>query len=108
MPTFKFIISILFLILVASFAVNNMNSVPVVYYDYKLETHTLQLPLMVVIIIPFILGFILAWIMGIFSKLKLKSSVMKKNRALESMQEEMDRVMPHSSDADSPPVVKGR
>ncbi|MBT5632920.1 MAG: hypothetical protein HOJ13_09345, partial [Nitrospina sp.] len=54
MPAIKFILSILLLIVIASFAVKNMGSVEISYYDFKFQLHSIELPLMVVVVIPLI------------------------------------------------------
>jgi len=92
MPAIKFILSILLLIVIASFAVQNMGAVEISYYDLKLGLHTLELPLMVVLVIPLILGFLLAWFMGMFDRFKLKSTIRQQNRSISSMEEELERL----------------
>jgi uncharacterized integral membrane protein len=92
MPAIKFILSILLLIVIASFAVQNMDSVEINYYDLKLGLHTLELPLMVVLVIPLVLGFLIAWFIGIFDRFKLKSTIRQQNRSISSMEEELERL----------------
>lgn len=92
MPAIKFILFIFLLIVIASFAVQNMGSVEISYYDFKLQLHTLELPLMVMIVIPLILGFLMAWFMGLLDRFKLKSTIRKQNKSLSSMEEELDRL----------------
>jgi len=52
----------------------------------------LELPLMVVLVIPLILGFLLAWFMGMFDRFKLKSTIRQQNRSISSMEEELERL----------------
>ncbi len=92
MPAIKFVLSILLLIVIASFAVQNMDSVEISYYDLKLELHTIELPLMVVLVTPLILGFSMAWFMGMFDRFKLKSTIRQQNRSISSMEEELERL----------------
>lgn len=92
MPAIKFILSILLLIVIASFAVQNMGSVAISYYDFKFQLHTLELPLMVVVVIPLVLGFLIAWFMGMFDRFKMKSTIRKQNRSISSMEEELERL----------------
>ncbi|MBC8286062.1 MAG: LapA family protein [Nitrospinae bacterium] len=92
MPAIKFILSILLLIVIASFAVKNMGSVELSYYDLKLQLHLVELPLMVVLVIPLILGFLIAWFMGMFDRFKLKSTIRQQNRSIASMEEELERL----------------
>ncbi len=92
MPAIKFALSILLLIVIASFAVQNMDSAEISYYDLKLELHTVELPLMVVLVIPLVLGFLMAWFMGMSDRFKLKSTIRQQNRSISSMEEELERL----------------
>ncbi len=89
MPAIKFILFILFLIVVASFAVKNMASVGVSYYDFKFQVHTVELPLMVVMVVSLILGFLIAWFISIFDLFKLRTTIRKQNKSISSMEEEL-------------------
>ena len=80
------------LIVIASFAVQNMGSVAISYYDFKLQLHSIELPLMVVVVVPLVLGFLMAWFMGILDRFKLKSKLRKQNKSITSMEEELDRL----------------
>lgn len=92
MPALKFILSILLLIVIASFAVKNMGSVEISYYDFEFQLNSIELPLMVVVVIPLIVGFLIAWIMGVFDRFKLKSTIRRQNKSISSMEEELDRL----------------
>jgi uncharacterized integral membrane protein len=90
MPAIKFILSILLLIVIASFAVQNMDAVSIRYYDFKFQLHTLELPLMVVVVIPLIMGFLIAWFLGALEQFKLKTRIRKQNKSISSLEEELD------------------
>jgi uncharacterized integral membrane protein len=92
MPAIKFVLSILLLIVIASFAVKNMSSVEVNYYDLQLQLHSIELPLMVVLLIPLVLGFLIAWFMDLFDRFKLKSIIRQQNRSISSMEEELENL----------------
>ena len=92
MPAIKFILSILLLIVIASFAVNNMGSVEFDYYDLQLQLHSIELPLMVVLVIPLVLGLLIAWFMDLFDRFKLKSIIRQQNRSISSMEEELENL----------------
>lgn len=92
MPAIKFVLSILLLIVIASFAVKNMGSVELNYYDFKFQLHTIELPLMVVLVVPLILGFLIAWFMGLLDRFKLKSTIRKQKRSISSMEEELENL----------------
>ena len=92
MPAIKFVLSILLLIVIASFAVKNMGSVELNYYDLSLQLHTIELPLMVVLVVPLVLGFLIAWFMGLLDRFKLKSTIRQPKRSLSSMEEELENL----------------
>ncbi len=92
MSAIKFILSIVLLIVIASFAVQNMGSVEINYYDLKFQLHSIELPLMVMVVIPLVLGFFIAWFMGLFDRFKLKSTIRRQNKSITSMEEELDRI----------------
>jgi uncharacterized integral membrane protein len=90
MPAIKFVLCILLLIVIASFAVKNMGSVELNFYDLELQIHSIELPLMVVLVIPLVLGFLIAWFMGLFDRLKLKSTIRQQYQSISSMEEELE------------------
>ena len=90
MPAIKFVLSILLLIVIASFAVKNMGSVEFTYYDLQLQLHSIELPLMMVLVIPLVLGFLISWFMDLFDRFKLKSIIRQQNRSISSMEEELE------------------
>ena len=90
MPAIKFIVSIIILLVIASFAVKNMGTVEFNYYDLKLQLHLVELPLMVVLVASLILGFLIAWFMGIFAQFKLKSTIRQQNRYISTIEEEIE------------------
>ena len=92
MPAIKFVLSILLLIVIASFAVKNMGSVEFNYYDLQLQLHSIELPLMVVLVIPLVLGLLIAWFMDLFDRFKLKSIIRQQNRSICSMEEELENL----------------
>jgi uncharacterized integral membrane protein len=92
MPVIKFVLSILLLIVIASFAVKNMGSVELNYYDLQLQLHSIELPLMLVLVIPLVLGLLIAWFMDLFDRFKLKSIIRQQNRSICSMEEELENL----------------
>jgi uncharacterized integral membrane protein len=92
MQAIKFVLFILLLIVIASFAVKNLGSVELNYYDLQLQLHSIELPLMVVLVIPLVLGFLIAWFIGLFDRFKLKSTIRQQNRSTSSMEEELENL----------------
>ena len=90
MPAIKFILFILLLIVIASFAVQNMVAVGISYYDFEFQLQTIELPLMVVMLIPLLLGFLIAWVMGLSELFKLKSTIRRQNKSISSLEEELE------------------
>ena len=79
-------------ILIGSFAVQNMTSVEINYYDFHLNLHTLELPLVTVVMIPLGLGLLGAWLMWLASWLKMRMVISKQNKTISSMEEELDKL----------------
>jgi len=87
----KFIIFIILSIVVAIFAVKNMDMVEVSFYDFSLNSHDFRMPLLVVILVSLAFGFFLAWIDGWVAKMKLKSIIRRNNKMIESLDEELSK-----------------
>ena len=92
MPAIKIIIYFLMAILIGSFAVHNMTSVEINYYDFGLNLHSLELPLVTVVIIPLGLGLLGAWFMWLSSWLQMRMVIRKQNKTILSMEEELDKL----------------
>ncbi len=103
MSAIKFIISILFLILIAAFAVVNKDSVDVAYYDLHMAKQTIEIPLILVALTPFLLGFLLAYSLTILNRVKSKAAISKRNRIIASLEEDLERLK--SQAKASEPVV---
>ena len=72
MPAIKLIIYFLAAVLIGSFAVQNMASVEVNYYDLRLNLRTLELPLVTAVMIPLGLGLFCAWCLWLSSWIKMR------------------------------------
>ena len=101
MPAIKFIVSILFLIVIAAFAVVNKDSVPVAYYDLHMVKQTIEIPLILVALTPFVLGFLLAWSFTILNRVKSKAAICKRNRTIASLEEDLERLKTHAKASES-------
>ena len=85
----KFIIFIILSIVVAIFAVKNMDIVEVSFYEFSLNSHDFSVPLLIVILVSLAFGFFLAWIDGWVAKMKLKSIIRRNNKMIETLDEEL-------------------
>jgi uncharacterized integral membrane protein len=101
MSAIKFIISILFLIIIAAFAVVNRDSVPVAYYDLNMAKQTIEAPLIIVTLVPFVLGFLLAWTFAVVGQVKSKAAIGKRNRAIASLEQDVERLKPRTKTSES-------
>ena len=88
MPTLKYILFILLVILVSLFAAKNMHTVEVHFFDGS-STNTVRLPAMVLISGSFGLGFFFVWFFELFSRLKLKTQLHIKERKIKSLESEL-------------------
>jgi uncharacterized integral membrane protein len=96
MSAIKLIVSILFVILVAAFAVINQHSISVNYYDLQMAKQTIEAPVIVVALGPFVIGFLLAWSFTVVSRVKSKAAIGKRNRAIVSLEQDVERLKSHS------------
>ena len=85
----KFIIFIILSIIVAIFAVKNMDMVEVSFYDFRLNSHDFHVPLLVVILVSLAFGFFLAWIDGWIARMKLKAIIRRNDRTIELLDDEL-------------------
>ena len=75
MPTLKYILFILLVALVALFAVKNMHTVEVHFFDQTFSDYTIQVPTMMVVLGSFGLGFLIAWFFELYTRLKFKTQL---------------------------------
>lgn len=87
----KFILFIILSIIVAIFAVKNMDIVEISFYDFSLNSHDFRVPLLVVILVSLGFGFFLAWVDGWIAKMKLRAVIRRNNKTIESLHEELSR-----------------
>ncbi len=87
----KFIIFIILATFVAIFAVKNLGFVDIRYYDFYLNPQSARIPLLVVVLVSLSFGFFLAWMDGFIAKLKLKATIRRNDKTIQSMTEELDR-----------------
>ena len=70
----------------------NMTSVEINYYDFRLNLHTMELPLVTVVMIPLGLGLLSAWFLWLTSSLKTRMVIRKQNKTISVMEEELDKL----------------
>jgi len=85
----KFILFIILSIIVAIFAVKNMDMVEVSFYDFSLNSHNFRVPLLVVILVSLAFGFFLAWVDGWVARIKLKAIIRRNDRTIEMLDDEL-------------------
>ena len=85
----KFILFIILSIVVAIFAVKNMDMVEVSFYDFSLNSHNFRVPLLIVILVSLAFGFFLAWIDGWVARIKLKAIIRRSDRTIEMLDDEL-------------------
>jgi len=92
MPAIKLIIYFLAAILIGSFAVHNMTSVEINYYDFQLNLKTLELPLVTLVMVPLGIGLLGAWLMWLSSWIKMQLIIRKQSKTISSMEQELEKL----------------
>ena len=92
MPAIKIFFIILFSIIVAVFAVKNMNSVEISYYDFQLNSHVIKMPLLIVVVCSMCFGFAIAWLGSFFEGMKLHSKLRKLSKSNQNLSQELDQL----------------
>ena len=92
MPAFKFILIVLFLIVISVFAVKNMDMVEVSFYDFELNSHDIKVPLLIVVLCSLGLGFLLAWIDGLVARMRLRAVIRKHERTIENFEIDLEKL----------------
>ena len=92
MSAFKFILIILFLIVISVFAVKNMDMVEVSFYDFELNSHDVKVPLLIVVLCSLGLGFLLAWVDGLVARMRLRAVIRKDERTIETLESDLNKL----------------
>ena len=92
MPAIKLIIYFFAAVVIGSFAVQNMTSVEVNYYDLRFNLRTFELPLVTAVMIPLGLGLFCAWCLWLSSWIKMRMVIRKQNKTISSMEEELKKL----------------
>ncbi len=99
----KIIIFIILVIIFTIFAVKNMDFVEVSFYDFSLNSHDVQVPLLIVVLLSLGLGFLLAWVDGWIAKMKLKAIIRRNDRMIQSLNVELQKykkpVLPETTES---------
>ena len=91
MPAAKITFSILLLMVVVTFSVMNMNLVQIQYYDFQLHKQVLELPLLIVMFVSLLVGFVLSWFTGSLKQMRLKSLLRKSERAVRLLRDQVEK-----------------
>ena len=68
--------------------------VEISFYDFQLNSHNIQVPLLIVVLSSLGLGFVLAWVAGFFAQLKLKAQIRQQTKTIEQLQGDLNRLQP--------------
>jgi uncharacterized integral membrane protein len=65
MPTLKYVLFIALIILVSVFAAKNMHTVEVHFFGGYFADYTVKVPTIILILVSFALGLIIAWVLNL-------------------------------------------
>ncbi len=81
-----------------------MDFVEVSFYDFSLQSHDVQVPLLIVVLVSLGIGFFLAWLDGWIAKMKLKAIIRRNDRIIVSLNEELQKykkpALPESAESE--------
>jgi|GEM_PF-907275 uncharacterized integral membrane protein len=86
LPSLKFILGLIIMILLVTFAVKN-NTPTKLYYYFNLESP--EVPLFLVILLGLFLGAVFVWIINLFERMKLKYIIKKKDKKIREIEKEL-------------------
>ena len=89
MPTLKYVLFIALIILVSVFAAKNMHTVEVNFFSGYFAGYTVKVPTIILILVSFALGLIIAWFFELFNRLKFKTQLHIKQRKIEELEKEL-------------------
>lgn len=92
MPALKIVILVLLALVISIFAVKNMDLVEVSFYDFSLNSVNIKVPLLIVMLGSLGLGFLLAWVEGVFAKMKLKATIRRQEKTIENLNSELKQL----------------
>ncbi|MDH5761775.1 MAG: LapA family protein [Nitrospinota bacterium] len=88
----KFIVILILATFIAIFAVKNLEPVEVSFYDVYFNSHNVQIPLFIVIMVSMGFGFFLGWFDGWIAKVKLKNHIRKQDKTIHSLNQQIDQL----------------
>ena len=92
MGSLRFLIGLVFAMIVVSFGVKNMEPVSISYF--RIGTYTF--PLFFIILAAFSVGFLVAWVGGLFDKIRLHRRVHANKQQVRSLEKEIEKVQQES------------
>jgi len=92
MPALKIVLFVLLGLIVSILAVKNLEMVELHYYDFALNSGSFKAPLLIVIMMSVVFGFLLAWVYGWVSELKLKSVIRFQNKTIEQLEADIEKM----------------
>ena len=91
MPVAKVIVFVLLLMFVVTFSVENISLVSITYYDFYFQKQTLEVPVLVLISVSLLAGFILTWLVGVLKQMRLRSQLRKSERVVRSLTSQIEK-----------------
>ncbi len=86
----KFILLIILAIIFAALILKNPQFVDINLYDFQFNPYKIRVPLLIVVLASLGFGFVLAWVRGLITKIKLKSIVRKNEKTILSLTDELE------------------
>ncbi len=100
----KLILVIILTIVIASFALINLDMVEISYYDSELKPQDTEVPLLIVVLLSLGFGFLLAWVDGWITRMKLKSNIRRNDKMIQLLNEELKEykkpLLPETTESD--------
>ncbi len=105
MGSLRLIVGLILAVAISSFGVINMNPVSVAYYK-----GAVSLPLFYVLLAVFALGFLVAWLAGLFDRIRFRSQIGSLRREVKTLESNLEEVREKSGrllPAGNPPAAGG-
>lgn len=92
MSALKIVLFVLLGLVISILAVKNLEMVELHYYDFALNSGSFKAPLLIVIIMSIVVGFLLAWVYGWFLSIKLKSAIRRQEKTISLLNADIEKL----------------